>query len=107
MRFTVHETKGSQPDAVIVPLPFGQTELCPMRALRVSLEAGRRIWLPKLARPDVPQGGGPSPGVAPPLPRIGDQPVTPWAMAANVKSRAANAGLKGRTFAATASSAAP
>jgi hypothetical protein len=102
MRLTLHGTKGCQPEAVIVPLRFGQTELCPICALRASLEAGRRIWLPKLARPDVPQGGGPSPGVAPPLPRVGDQPATPWAMAANVKSWAANAGLKGRTFAATA-----
>ncbi len=96
LRLTLHQTKGSQTDAVIVPLPYGHTELCPVRALTAWLEAARiesgpvfrRIWLPKLTRPGAP----------PPLPRIGSQPITPWTVAAIVKSRAVEAGFKGRDF---------
>ena len=79
-----------------VPLPYGQTELCPVRALAAwqsaaAITAGplfRRIWLPRQARSDEP----------PPLPRIGSQPITPWAVAAIVKARAAAAGFGGRDF---------
>lgn len=96
LRLTLPQTKGSQTDAVIVPLPYGHTELCPVRALTAWLEAGsiaagpvfRRIWLPRKAPP----------GEAPPLPRIGSQPITPWAVAAIVKERAGAAGFKGRDF---------
>jgi hypothetical protein len=78
LRLTLLQTKGSQTDAVIVPLPYGQTELCPVRAVTAWLEAAgitrgpvfRRLWLPQKARP----------GEAPPLPRIGAQPITPWAV---------------------------
>lgn len=96
LRLTLPQTKGSQTDAVIVPLPYGQTELCPVRALAAWQDAAgivsgpvfRRIWLPK-------QGAS---GEPPPLPRIGSQAITPWAVAAIVKSRAAAAGFGGRDF---------
>jgi len=96
LRLTLPQTKGSQTDAVTVPLPYGQTELCPVRALAAWQKAARitagpvfrRIWLPRKAPPDQP----------PPLPRIGSQPITPWAVAAIVQSRAAAAGFGGRDF---------
>ena len=51
---TLKRTKGSQTEAVLVPLPYGKTELCPVRALARWLDAAaitdgpvfRRIWLP-------------------------------------------------------------
>lgn len=96
LRLTLPQTKGSQTDAVIVPLPYGHTALCPVRALTSWLEAAnitagpafRRIWLPKKGVSGEP----------PPLPRIGSQPITPWAVAAIVKERAGAAGFKGRDF---------
>jgi site-specific recombinase XerC len=101
LRLTLFQSKGSQTEAVIVPLPYGQTELCPVRALTAWLEAAgitagpvfRRIWLPKLTRPGAPPGGEP-----PALPRIGTQPITPWTVAAIVQARAADAGFGGRDF---------
>ena len=33
LRLTLPQTKGAQTDAVTVPLPYGQTELCSVRAL--------------------------------------------------------------------------
>lgn len=96
LRLTLPQTKGSQATAVVVPLPYGHTELCPVRALTAWLEAGRitsgpvfrRIWLARKA----------SPGKPPPLPRVGSQPITPWAVAAIVKERAAAAGFNGGDF---------
>jgi len=96
LRLTLPQSKGSQTAAVVVPLPYGHTELCPVRALAAWLEAGsitagpvfRRIWLPRKARAGEP----------PPLPRLGSQPITPWAVAAIVKERAGAAGFKGRDF---------
>jgi integrase len=116
MRLTLPQTKGSQADAVIVPLPYGQTELCPVRALTAWLEAAgitsgpvfRRIWLPKKTlsrsgrqdseRPERQTGGQPPLGATPRLPQIGSQPITPWAVAEIVKSRAQQAGFGGRDF---------
>lgn len=96
LRLTLPQTKGSQAAAVMVPLPYGQTELCPVRALSAWLDAARitagpafrRIWLPKKAKPGEP----------PPLPRLGTQPITPWTVAEIVKARAAAAGFKPRVF---------
>ena len=96
LRLTLFQTKGSQTDAVIVPLPYGQTELCPVRALAAWLEAAgittgpvfRRIWLPKPTPPGEP----------PALSRIGTQPITPWTVAAIVQTRATEAGFGGRDF---------
>ena len=55
LRLTIPHTKGLQAAAVTVPLPYGQTELCPVRALdHWQLAAGvsdgpvfRRVWLPR------------------------------------------------------------
>jgi len=96
LRLTLPQTKGAQTEAVTVPLPYGQTELCPVRALSAwqdaaSIRSGslfRRIWLPRKARPDQP----------PPRPRIGSLALTPWAVAEIVKARAAAAGFGGRDF---------
>ena len=102
LRLTLPQSKGAQTDAVTVPLPYGHTELCPVRALAAwqsaaGITAGpvfRRIWLPRKARPGEPPAGPP----VPPLPRIGSQPITPWAVAAIVKARATAAGFGGRDF---------
>jgi site-specific recombinase XerC len=96
LRLTLPQTKGAQTEAATVPLPYGQTDLCPVRALAAWQDAAgitsgpvfRRIWLPKQARGDSP----------PPLPRIGHQAITPWAVAEIVKARAAAAGFGGRDF---------
>jgi site-specific recombinase XerC len=102
LRLSLPQSKGSQTEAVTVPLPYGHTELCPVRALAAwqaaaGITAGpvfRRIWLPRKAPPGEPPAGSP----VPPLPRIGSQPITPWAVAAIVKSRAAAAGFGARDF---------
>jgi integrase len=96
LRLTLPQTKGAQTEAVTVPVPYGQTELCPVRALAAWQDAAgiaagpifRRIWLPRQAQP----------GELPPLPRIGSLAITPWTVAAIVKSRAAAAGFGGREF---------
>lgn len=96
LRLTLPQTKGAQTDAVIVPLPYGHTGLCPVRALAAWQDAAgitsgpvfRRIWLPKKPRPGEP----------PPLPRLGTLAITPWAVAEIIKARAAEAGFGGRDF---------
>jgi len=93
---TLKRTKGSQTEAVLVPLPYGKTELCPVRALARWLDAAaitggpvfRRVWLPPHAAPDAP----------PPLPAIGAEPLTPRSIARIVQARAAAAGFTGREF---------
>ena len=55
---TLPRSKGSQSAAVTVPLPYGRTELCPVRALSAWLAAAsiaegavfRRLWLPPQRR---------------------------------------------------------
>jgi len=83
-------SKGAQTKAVMVPLPYGHTDLCPVRALIAWLEAAaitqgavfRRIWIP------------PSPADGPPpLPRLGTQALTPRSIARIVQARAAAAGF--------------
>jgi integrase len=96
MRLTLHQTKGSQTAAVIVPLPYGRTELCPVRAITDWLEAAgivsgpvfRRVWLPKQTQPGEP----------PPLPQVGAFAITPWAVSEIVKARASAAGFGGQDF---------
>ena len=93
---TLQRSKGSQTDAVLVPLPYGRTELCPVRALARWLDAAaitagpvfRRIWLPPQAAPDAP----------PPRPAIGTAPLTPRSIARIVQARAEAAGFAGREF---------
>lgn len=91
LRLTLPQTKGAQASAVTVPLPYGKTELCPVRALSLWLAASgiadgpvfRRIWLPRLANSDAP----------PPPPRIGNNAITPRAIADIVQVRAMAAGF--------------
>jgi site-specific recombinase XerC len=65
LRLTLLQTKGSQTDAVIVPLPYGQTELCPVRAVTAWLEAAgitTRPGVPPVMAPhESTPGRGPSP----------------------------------------------
>jgi hypothetical protein len=69
LRLILHQTKGSQTEALIV--------LCPTAAR-----------LPKLTRPRKP----------PPLPQIDLPAISPWAVSEVVKTRAAAAGFGGRDF---------
>jgi integrase len=101
LRLTLPQSKGSQAAAVIVPLPYGETELCPVRALARWREAAgitagpvfRRIWLPKQVSPEGPPGGAP-----PALPRIGIDALSTRALADMVKARASAAGFDGSHF---------
>ncbi len=105
LRLTIPQTKGSQTESVVVPLPHGQTELCPVRALTAWLAAAdvtdgpvfRRIWLParggrpargkrrprgkQPSRGEMPASGGHSGQSAadatPPLPPQPFQRLTP------------------------------
>ena len=91
LKLTIPQTKGSQTASVTVPLPYGQTALCPVRAISDWLAAARigdgpvfrRIWLPRMAGEEA----------APPLPRIGKEAITPRAVAAMIQSRAVAAGF--------------
>jgi site-specific recombinase XerC len=91
LRLTLAQTKGSQTEAVTVPLPYGETELCPVRALERWLAAAaiadgavfRRIWRPRKARTDEP----------PPLPRLGVEALTAQSVALIVQARAVAAGF--------------
>jgi hypothetical protein len=79
---------------VTVPLPYGDTELCPVRALELWQQAAgltegpvfRRIWLPAHPRPV-------GPGDPPPLPRIGKDAITSQTVAQIVQARAMAAGF--------------
>jgi site-specific recombinase XerD len=101
LRLTIPQSKGSQAAAVIVPLPYGETELCPVRALARWREAAgitagpvfRRIWLTKQVKAGVAPGG-----MAPPLPRIGHDAMSTRAIADMVQARASAAGFDGKHF---------
>ena len=92
---TLPRSKGEQTAAVRVPLPYGRTELCPVRAVTRWLDAAginegpvfRRIWTP-------PRGAATAP--APPV--IGHAALTPRSIARIVQARAAAAGFAGREF---------
>jgi integrase len=94
IRLTLPVSKGAQESAVTVPLPYGDTELCPVHALEAwqlaaGLTAGpvfRRIWLPPRPKSDAP----------PPLPRIGTTAITPQTVALIVQARAMAAGFARR-----------
>jgi integrase len=87
---TLARSKGAQTAPVTVPLPYGRTALCPVRALTAWLAAAaitdgpvfRRIWVPP-APPDGP----------PALPRLGASPLTPRSIARIVQVRATAAGF--------------
>ena len=94
LRLTLPQTKGDQMDAVTIPLPYGETELCPVQALELWQRAAglaegpvfRRIWLPP--RPKPAAGCE-----APALPRIGADAITPQTVAQIVQARAMAAGF--------------
>ena len=94
VRLTLPTTKGDQLAAVTVPLPYGETELCPVHAIEAWRRAAgivggplfRRIWLPPGARDGDP----------PALPRIGDRAITPQTVAQVVQARAMAAGFDRR-----------
>ncbi len=94
IRLTLPQTKGEQTDAVTVPLPYGDTELCPVHALEAWQQAAgltegpifRRIWLPPRPRPTATCE-------PPPLPRIGTQAISPQTVAQIVQARAMAAGF--------------
>jgi integrase len=96
LRLSIARTKGAQTTAVTIPLPYGQTELCPVRALSrwreiAGITSGpvfRRIWLPKQQTAGEP----PAP------PRIGTQPISAFAIATMIQERAAAAGFAGDHF---------
>ena len=91
MRLILAQTKGSQIEAVTVPLPYGETELCPVRALERWLAAAgitegpvfRRIWRAKRTAAGEP----------PPLPRLGTVALTAQSVALVVQTRAVAAGV--------------
>ena len=93
---TLPRSKGSQSAAVTVPLPYGKTELCPVRALSAWLAAAsiaegavfRRLWLPPSA-----SGDG-----TPALPVLGTEALTTRSIGRIVQARAAAAGFVGREF---------
>ena len=95
IRLTLPHSKGAQDSAVFVPLPYGDTELCPVHALEAWLQAAsltdgpvfRRIWLPPRPKP------GALPGGAPPFPRIGTDAITAQTVAQVVQARAVAAGF--------------
>jgi len=95
IRLTLPLTKGEQVDAVTVPLPYGDTELCPVHALELWLRAAgiadgpvfRRLWLQPRPKP------GALPGEAPPPPRVGAAAITAQSVAQIVQARAVAAGF--------------
>ena len=95
IRLSLPHSKGAQDTAVTVPLPYGDTELCPVHALEAWVQAAgltagpvfRRIWLPPR-----PKQGAP-PDAPPPLPRIGTTAITPQTVAQIVQARARAAGF--------------
>src|SRR5271156_663855 len=98
IRLTLPHSKGAQDSALTVPLPYGDTELCPVHALEAWLQAAglaagpvfRRIWLPPRPKRGLP------PGSSPPLPRIGTSAITPQTVAHFVQARAVAAGSGAR-----------
>ena len=92
LRLTLPRSKGERTGkAVTVALPYGSTELCPVRALqRWQAAAGitegavfRRLWRPPH------RGDGP-----PPPPRLGAAAIDPGTVARIVQARAAAAGFE-------------
>jgi len=90
------QTKGSQAAPVRIPLPYGSTELCPVRAVArwraaAVITAGplfRRLWAPGPAQPDR---------VSIPC-RLGTAPLSPQSVGDIVQARAAAAGFDPAAF---------
>ena len=96
---TLPRSKGDRTGSgVTVALPYGATELCPVRALRRWQDAAgitegavfRRIWRPPTRR---------KPGEAPlPCPVVGSAAIDAGTVARIVKARAATAGFDPRAL---------
>ena len=100
IRLTLPHSKGAQTDAVTVPLPYGDTELCPVHALD-ALAAGRRPHRRPGVPPDLVAAASEAGRAAerpPPLPRIGTTAITPQTVAQIVQARAVAAGFGLRDF---------
>lgn len=113
IKLILSQTKGAQTASVTVPLPYGDTELCPVHALALWQKAAgitegpvfRRIWSPRPchaaadAPPPMPpqpfQRLTPSEHLAAP-PRIGADAITPQTVALIVQTRAVAAGFQRR-----------
>jgi len=97
IRLTLLQTKGDQTQAVTVPLPYGDTILCPVRAIaRWQAASGitsgplfRRIWLP-------PRRWATEVAAEPPAMRLGTEALTAQSIALIVQHRAMSAGFKRR-----------
>jgi integrase len=99
LRLTLPRSKGDRTGSgVTVALPYGATELCPVRALRRWQDAAgitegavfRRIWRPPTRR---------KPGEAPrPCPVVGTAVIDAGTVARIVKARAAAAGFDPRAL---------
>ena len=92
---TLPRSKGAQTSAVTVPIPYGKTELCPVRALTRWLgDAGidegavfRRLWVLPAERP-----GAPARFV------VGIESLAPRSIARIVQARATAAGFRAAEF---------
>ena len=102
IRLTLPQTKGEQTEAVTVPLPYGDTELCPVHALEAWMQAAgltegpvfRRIWLPPRPKPTTTGEPPPLPATPAPAPaRIDTQAISPQTVAQIVQTRAMAAGF--------------
>jgi integrase len=105
LRLTLPLSKGERGGrGVTVAIPYGTTELCPVRALRQWQSAAgitegpvfRRIWTPPRGRT----------GQNTPLPRVGYAAIDAGTVARIVQARAAKVGSSRTPWAVTASSAA-
>ena len=92
LRLTLPHSKGERTGrGVTVALPYGTTELCPIRALRSWQRAAgitegalfRRIWIPPRGRD----------GRNTPLPRVGAMAIDAGTVARIIQTRAARAGF--------------
>jgi site-specific recombinase XerC len=97
LRLTLPHSKGERTGrGVTVALPYGTTELCPIRALRSWQEAAgitegavfRRIWTPPRGRD----------GSNTPLPRVGSLAIDAGTVARIIQARAARAGFDAKVL---------
>ena len=99
LRLTLPRSKGDRTGSgITIAIPYGVTELCPVRALRRWQDAAgitegavfRRIWQPPTRR---------KPGEAPlPCPVVGSAAIDAGTVARIVKARAAAAGFDPRAL---------
>lgn len=95
-QLTLPRSKGAQTSAVMVPIPYGRTELCPVRALTHWIVAAniiegavfRRVWTPL----------GSARGAPSTLFITGTEAISPRSIARIVQARAEAAGFVGKEF---------